>query len=197
MYGVNKKHTIHHVVILRNRFHCHVINSSSTLVLRSLVLCRSMSRCVLISPLVVVLLGCLLITPWTVVSIVAKFATLETTIRLDWGSCVVVLGWSVHGASLTILLLPTRPLTGLSAVPLLVLVLVASLTLLSRALYLVVAVPTLISGAKLRTLGVVPTSIPAGLPLVLSLVIRQLFPFTFKANCLVKQSLKIGKDVAL
>jgi hypothetical protein len=91
---------------------------------------------------------------------------------LDWGSCVVVLGRCDHGASLTILLLTTRPLTGLSAAPMLVLVLVAPLTLLSRALCLVVDVPTLISGAELRTLGVVLTGIPAGLPLDLSLVIR-------------------------
>jgi hypothetical protein len=149
-----------------------VINSSPTLVLQSLVLCRSTSRCVLVSPLVAVLLGCLLITPWAVVSIVAKFATLETAIRLDWGSCVVVLGRCVHDASLTILLLDTRPLTGLSVVPLVVLVLVALLTLLSRALCLVVVVPTLISEAELRTLGVVLTSIPIGLPLLLSLVIQ-------------------------
>jgi hypothetical protein len=88
-------------------------------------------------------------------------------------------------------------LTGLSVVPLLVLVLVAPLTLLSRALCLVVVVPTLISGAELRTLGVGMMGIPAGLPLVLSLVIRQLFPFAFKGNCLVKQSLKVGKVVAL
>jgi hypothetical protein len=101
------------------------------------------------------------------------------------GSCGVVLGRCVHGASLTILLLATRPLTGLSVVPLLVLVLVAPLTLLSRVLYLVVVVPTLISRAELRTLGVVLTGIPAGLPLVLSLVILQLFSFAFKANCLV------------
>jgi hypothetical protein len=149
-----------------------VINSSPTLVLQSLVLCRSTSRCVLVSPLVAVLLGCLLITPWAVVSIVAKFATLETAIRLDWGSCVVVLGRCVHDASLTILLLDTRPLTGLSVVPLVVLVLVALLTLLSRALCLVVVVPTLISEAELRTLRVVLTSIPIGLPLLLSLVIQ-------------------------
>jgi hypothetical protein len=142
-------------------------------------------------------LGCLLITPWAVVSIVAKFATLEISIGLDWSSCVVVFGRCVHGASLTIPLLTTRPLTGLSAIPLLVLILVAPLTLLSRALYLVVVVPTLIFGAELRTLGVVLTGIPVGLPLELSLVIRQLFSFAFKANCLVKQSLKVGKVVAL
>jgi hypothetical protein len=94
-------------------------------------------------------------------------------------------------------MLPTRPLTGLSAISLMVLILVAPLTLLSRALYLVVAVPTLISAAEQRTLGVVLTGIPAGLPLVLSLEIRQLFPFAFKANCLVQQSLKVGKVVAL
>jgi hypothetical protein len=128
---------------------------------------------------------------------VAKFATLETTIRLNWGSCVVVLSWCVHGASLTILLLDNRPLTGLGAASLLVLVLVAPLTLLSRELYLVVVVPTLISGAELRTLGVVLPGILAGLPLVLPLVIRQLFPFAFKANCFIQQSLKVGEVVAL
>jgi hypothetical protein len=129
-----------------------MIDSSSTLVLWSLVLCRSTSKCVLVSPLVAVLPRCLLIMPWAVVGIVAKFATLETTIRLNWGSCVVVLARCVHGASLTVLLLPTRPLTGLSAASLLVLVLVAPLTLLSRALYLIIVVPTLISRAELRTL---------------------------------------------
>jgi hypothetical protein len=90
-----------------------------------------------------------------------------------------------------------RILTGLSVVPVLVLILVALLTLLSRALYLVVVVPTLIFKAKLRTLRVILTSIPAGLPLELSLMIRQLFSFAFKANCLVKQSLDVGKAVAL
>jgi hypothetical protein len=160
-------------------------------------LCRSTSRCVLVSLLVAVLLGCLLLTPWAIISIVAKFATLETTIRLDWGSCDVVLGRCVHGASLTILLLSTRPLTGLSDVPLLVLILVAPLTLLSIALCLIVVVPTLISGVELRTMGVVLMGILVGLPLELSLVIRQLLPFAFKANDLVKKSLKVGKIVAL
>jgi hypothetical protein len=87
-----------------------------------------MSRCVLVSPLVAVLLGCLLITPWVVVNRVAKFATLERAIRLDRGSCAVVFGRCVHGASLTILLLTTRSLTDLSVVPLMVLILVAPLT---------------------------------------------------------------------
>jgi hypothetical protein len=128
---------------------------------------------------------------------VAKFATLETAIRLDWGVCAVVFGQCVHSASLTILLVPIRLLTILRVVPLLVLMLVAPMTLLSRALCLVVVFPTLISGAELRTLRVVLTGIPAGLPLELSLVIRQLFSFTFKANCLVKQDLKVGKVVAL
>jgi hypothetical protein len=137
-------------------------------------LCRSMSRCVLISLLVAILLGFLLIVPWAVVSIVAKFTTLKTTIGLHWSSCAVVFGRCVHGASLTILLLTTRPLTGLSAVPLLVLILVVPLTLLSKALYLVVFVSTLVSRAELRTLGVVLTGIPTGLALELSLVIRQL-----------------------
>jgi hypothetical protein len=82
-----------------------MINSSPTLVLRSLILCRSTSRCVLVIPLVAVLLGCLFIMPWAIVSIVAKFATLETTIRLHWSSYAIVFGRCVHDASLTILLL--------------------------------------------------------------------------------------------
>jgi hypothetical protein len=105
--------------------------------------------------------------------------------------------WCVHDASLTILLVPTRPLTILRVVPLLVMILVALLTLLFRALCLVVVVPTLISRAELRTLGVVLTGIPAVLPLELSLMIRQLFSFALKANCLIKQSLEVGKVVAL
>jgi hypothetical protein len=103
---------------------------------------------------------------------VAKFATLQTAIGLNWGSCIVVLGRCVHGASLTILLLDTRPLTGLGVASLLVLILIVPLTLLSRALCLVVFVPTLVSGAELRTLGIVLPGISAGLPLVLPLVIR-------------------------
>jgi hypothetical protein len=102
---------------------------------------------------------------------VAKFATLETTIGLNWGSCIVVLGRCVHGASLTILLLYTRPLTGLSAASLLVLVLIVPLIFLSKALCLVVVVPTQVSGAELRTLGVVLPGVSAGLPLVHPLVI--------------------------
>jgi hypothetical protein len=162
-----------------------MVDSSSTLVLRSLVLCRSTSRCVLIIPLVV-LLGCLWVTPGVVVGIVAKFATLEIAIGLNWGSCVVILSWCVHCASLTILLLTTRPLVGLSAASLLVLVLAAPLTLLSRVLCLMAVVPTLTSGAELRTLGVVLLGVSAGLPLVLPFVVGQFFPFVFKANCLVQ-----------
>jgi hypothetical protein len=160
-----------------------VINSSITLVLRSLVLCRSTSRCILISPLVAVLLGCLLIAPWTVVSIVAKFATHETTIGLDWSICAVVFGWCVNDTSLMILLMTARPLIGLNVVHLLVLILVAPLALLSRALYLVVVVPTLIFGAKLRTLRVVLKGIPARLSLKFSLMIRQLFCFQGQLPC--------------
>jgi hypothetical protein len=127
-----------------------VINPSSILVLQSFVLRRSTSKCVLVSSLAAVILGCLLVAPWAVVSIVAKFATLETTIGLDW--CVVVaFGLCVYSASLMSLRITTRPLDGLRVVPLLVLSLIASLTLLSRALHLIV-VSTLISRAKLRTL---------------------------------------------
>jgi hypothetical protein len=173
-----------------------MVDSSSTLVLQRLVLCRSTSKGVLVIPLVVVLLRCLWVTPGAVVGLVAKFATLETSIGLNWGSCVVVLGQCVHGASLTVLRLPTRPLTGLGVASLLVLVLTVPLTLLSRALCLIV-VPTLVSGAELRTLGVVLLGVSAGLSLVLPLVVGQFLPFVFKANCLVQQSLEIGETVAL
>jgi hypothetical protein len=37
----------------------------------------------------------------------------------------------------------------------------------------------------------------AGLPLKFPLMIKQFFSFAFKANCLVKQSLEVGKVVAL
>jgi hypothetical protein len=78
----------------------------------------------MVSSLSTVLLGCLLVAPWAVVSIMAKFATLETTIGLDW--CVVVpFGLCVHGATLMSPRITTRPLVGLRAVPLLVLSLIA------------------------------------------------------------------------
>jgi hypothetical protein len=120
------------------------------MVLRRFVMRRSTSRCVLVRSLTVVLLRCLLVAPWKVVSIVAKFATLETSIGLDW--CVVAaFGLCVYDTCLTSLRITTRPLVGLRVVPLLVLSLIASLTLLSRVLHLIV-VSTLIPRAKLRTL---------------------------------------------
>ena len=141
--------------------------------------------------------GCLWVTPGAVVGIVTKFATHEAAIGLNWGSCIVILGHCVHDASLTILMLPTRPLTGLGVVSLLVLVLIVPMTLLSRALCLIVVVPTLVFGAELRTLGVVLSGVSVGLPLVLPLMVGQFFPFVFKANCLVQQSLEVGETVAL
>jgi hypothetical protein len=134
-----------------------VIDSSSTLVLRSSVLCESTSRGVLGIHLVVALLRCLLVAPRAVVSIMAKLTTLETTIGLDW--CVVAFGLRVHGATLTGLRTTTRPLVGLRVVPLLVLTLIASLTLLSRALHLII-ISRLISRAELRTLRVVWAGVP-------------------------------------
>jgi hypothetical protein len=92
----------------------------------------------------------------------------------------------VHCASLTILLLPTRLLAGLSIASLLVLVLIVPLALLSKALCLIVVVPTLVSEAELRTLGVVLLGVSAGLPLVLPFMIRQFPSFALKANCLVQ-----------
>ena len=172
-----------------------MINPSSILVLRRFVLRRSTSRCVLVSSLATVLLGCLLVAPWVVVSIVAKFATLETTIGLDW--CVVVaFGLCVYGVSLTSLRITTRPLVGLRVVPLLVLSLIASLTLLSRVLHLIV-VSTLITRAKLRTLRVVLACISARLTLKLLFMVRYFPSFALKAKCLVQQSLEVGKGMTL
>jgi hypothetical protein len=67
--GVNKKHTIHHVGILKNCFFCYMINSSLTLVLRRLVLCISTSRCILINSLIAVPLGCLWVALRAIVGI--------------------------------------------------------------------------------------------------------------------------------
>jgi hypothetical protein len=165
------------------------------MVLRCFVLRKSTSGCVLVSSLSAVLLGCLLVAPWAVVSIMAKFATLETTIGLDW--CVVVaFGMCVHGATLTSLRISTRPLVGLRVVPLLVLSLIASLALLSRALHLIV-VSTLISRAKLRTLPVVRACVSARLTLKLPFMVRQFPSFALKANCLVEQSLEVGESMTL
>jgi hypothetical protein len=136
-----------------------------------------------------------LIAPWAVVSIMAKFTALETTIGLYW--CVVVaFGLYVYGATLTSLRITTRPLVGLRAVPLLVLSLIASLALLSRALHLIV-VSTLISRVKLRTLRAVRACVPARLTLKLRFVVRQFPSFAFKANCLVQQSLEVGEGMTL
>jgi hypothetical protein len=78
-----------------------VIDPSSTLVLRSLVLSRSTSGGVLVISLVIAFLRCLLVAPWAVVSIVAKLTALETAIGLDW--CVVASSLRVYDATLTIL----------------------------------------------------------------------------------------------
>jgi hypothetical protein len=107
------------------------------MVMRHFVLRRSTSGGVLVSSLTVVLLRCQLVAPWAVVSIMAKFAALETTIGLDW-YVVVAFGLCVYDTTLTSLRITTRPLVGLRDVPLLVLSLIASLALLSRALHLIV-----------------------------------------------------------
>jgi hypothetical protein len=78
-----------------------MMDPSSTLVLRSLVLSRSTSGGVLVISLVIAFMRCLLVAPWAVVSIVAQLTALETTIGLDW--CVVASGLCVYGATLMIL----------------------------------------------------------------------------------------------
>jgi hypothetical protein len=171
-----------------------MVDSSSTLVLRSPVLCRSTSKGVLIIPLIVALLRCLLVAPRVVVSIMAKLTALETTIGLDW--CIVASGLRVHGATLTSLRTTTRPLVGLRVVPLLVLTLIIPLALLSRALHLII-ISTLISRAELRTLSVVRAGVAAGLTLELPFMVRQFPSFTFKANCLVQQSLEVREGMTL
>jgi hypothetical protein len=75
-----------------------VIDPSSALVLRCLVLSRSTSGGVLVIFLSIAPLGCLLVAPWAVVSIMAQFTALETSIGLD--RCVVS-GLRVTGATLT------------------------------------------------------------------------------------------------
>jgi hypothetical protein len=96
--------------------------------------------CILINSLTVVPLGCLWVALWAVVGIMTNFSTLKTSTRLNWGSCIVISSRCVHDASLMILLVTTRPLTSPRVVPLLVLVLVASLSLLSRALHLIIII---------------------------------------------------------
>jgi hypothetical protein len=132
--------------------------------------------------------------PRAVVSIMAKLTALETTIGLDW--CIVASGLRVHGATLSSLRTTTRPLVGLRVVPLLVLTLIIPLTLLSRVLHLII-ISTLISRAELRTLNVVRAGVPAGLTLELPFMVRQFPSFTFKANCLIQQSLEIGESMTL
>jgi hypothetical protein len=78
-----------------------MIDPSSTLVLWSLVLCRSTSGGVLVISLIIAFLRCLPVAPWAVVSIVVKLTALETTIGLNW--CVVASVLRVHGTTLTIL----------------------------------------------------------------------------------------------
>ena len=78
-----------------------MIDPSSTLVLWSLVLCRSTSGGVLVILLSIAPLGCLLVAPWAVVSIVAQFTALEAAIGLD--RCVVASGLRVTGATMTVL----------------------------------------------------------------------------------------------
>jgi hypothetical protein len=78
-----------------------MIDPSSTLVLRSLVLSRSTSRGVLVIPLNIAPLRCLLVALWAVVSIVAQLTALEIAIGLDW--CIVASGLRVTGATLTVL----------------------------------------------------------------------------------------------
>jgi hypothetical protein len=58
-----------------------------------------MSGGVLVRSLTDVLLRCLLVAPWVVVSIMAKLTALEIAIGLDW--CVVAFGLCIHGATLT------------------------------------------------------------------------------------------------
>jgi hypothetical protein len=126
--------------------------------------------CVLINSLTP--LGCLWVALRAIVGIMTKFTTLETSTRLDWSSCIFIYSRCVHVDSLMILWVTTLPLTGLRVVPLLVLVLVVSLSLLSRAVYLIIIVSTLIPRAKLRTLRVVLSSVSTRLSLEFPLMIR-------------------------
>jgi hypothetical protein len=126
-----------------------------------------MNKGILINSLIVAFLRSLRVALGTIISIVPSFSAHEASIRLNWGGCTIIFSRGVHGVSLTSLRITTRPLVGLRVVPLLVLMLIASLTLMSRALHLIV-VSTLIPRAKLRTLRVVLAGIPARLTLKFS-----------------------------
>jgi hypothetical protein len=108
-----------------------MVHSAFTLVLLIFILHITMGRHILVKPLAVVLLGCLWIALWAIVGIMTNFSTLEASVGLNWGDLIIIFGWCVHNISLSTLLVTTRPLTSLRTVPLLVLVLIASLTLLS------------------------------------------------------------------
>jgi hypothetical protein len=62
----------------------------------------------MINSLIVVHLGCLWVALRAIVGIMTKFSTLP----VGWTGVVVLLFRCVHGVSLTILLITTRPLTG-------------------------------------------------------------------------------------
>jgi hypothetical protein len=89
-------------------------------------------------------LGRFWIALWAVVGIMTNFAALEPSVRLNWGNWIVVYGRCVHDASLTILRITTKSLTYLRIIPLLVLGLDVSLTLLSRTLHLIIIISTLV-----------------------------------------------------
>jgi hypothetical protein len=168
--GVNKEYTIHHVSVLSNRLCCHMIHPTFTLVLRSFVLCITTSMCIVIKSLIIVPLRRLWVALWAIVCIVASFATHEASTGLNWDSWIVGSSRCVHGASLTILRITPSSLTCMRTISLLVLVLVASLSLLSRALHLIIIISTLISREELRTLRVVMlTSVSA--------ILTMKFPF--------------------
>jgi hypothetical protein len=138
-----------------------MVNPSLVLVLITFTLSVVTNWCSLVNPLIVVFLRCLRVALWAIIGIVPSFSALEAPIGLNWGDRIIIPGLCVHSVFLTILWMSAIPLSLLIISSLLI----AFLALLSRALHLIIVISTLISRAKLRTLGVVLSGISDGLSL--------------------------------
>jgi hypothetical protein len=117
-----------------------MVDSFLDLTLMTFTLCVVTSQCILIKPLVVTFLGSLSIELWAIISIVPNFSTFEASIGMHRTDIAIVLVRCVHNTSLTVLWVSTRSLS---------LMFIISLTLLIRALNLLLIVSTLTYRAKL------------------------------------------------
>jgi hypothetical protein len=88
-----------------------MVNSSLVLVLITFTLSVITNRCTLVKPLIVVFLRLLGVALWAIIGIVSSFFALEAPIGLNWGDLIITPSRCVHGVSLTILWISTRPLS--------------------------------------------------------------------------------------